>query len=223
MENQRLSKDKSVHVTDEVYNTIISATGALLSVFGCAALLYRAQAHGEWVLTASLLVYSIGLINMFISSALHHGVNGSEKTNHALRQLDYFAIFIMIAGTFTPFCLILTDSFAAKCILVLVWILAVGGIALKALVPHAPKWLTLILYIGMGWLSVFLVKPIYLALAWPSIVALVVGGLFFTVGGLIYGLERPNPFPGKFGFHEIWHCFVVAGAGSHFFVVYSSF
>lgn len=222
IDTPRLSKDKSIHVTDEVYNTVISGFGAFLSVIGCAFLLYRAQAYGETVVTISFLIYSIGLVNMFLSSALHHGVNGSEKVNHALRQFDYFAIFIMIAGTFTPFCLILLDTLLSKWVLGIVWTIAIGGIALKALFPHAPKWLTLSLYLGMGWLSVLVAKPIFFALSWQGVTALVTGGLLFTVGGFIYGLERPNPFPGKFGFHEIWHCFVLAGAGSHFYVMYNA-
>ena len=101
-------------------------------------------------------------------------------------------------------------------VLTLVWTLAVAGIASKALYPELPKWATLAMTIGMGWLAVLLVEPMYASLPVQGLVYLLVGGLFFTIGGLIFGLERPNPIPGRFGFHEIWHCCVVAGAASHF-------
>lgn len=215
-----LSKDGSTHVTDEVYNTIISSLGAMLSLIGVVYLAYRAAGKGDFLYVFSFLVYGLSLINMFVWSALHHGVNGSPETNHFLRQLDYFAIFIMIAGTFTPFCLILLKNSLGRTVLGVVWILAVIGIILKALYPHAPRWFMLSLYIGMGWLAMLIVKPIYQSIHGSGFFALLLGGFFFTVGGLIYGLEKPNPFPGKFGFHEIWHCFVLAGAASHFYVMY---
>lgn len=222
-QQQKLSKDKSVHVTDEVINTLTSSIGAVLSLIGCALLIYREQYDGHLTRTIGFGVYGFALINMFVASALHHGVNGSERVNHFLRQLDYFAIFIMIAGTFTPFCIIFLENPMRISMLILVWALAIIGIALKALRPGVSKRVTLSFYIGMGWLAVVLAKPIFESLTWHGILALAMGGFFFTVGGLIYGLEKPNPIPGKFGFHEIWHLFVLAGAGSHFYIMYFCF
>ncbi len=167
----------------------------------------------------SFSVYAIGLVTMFTTSALHHGVDGTPETNHFLRQLDYYAIFIMIAGTFTPFCALLLNNSFGWTILGLVWAIAVIGIILKMSFPHAPRWLMLVLYIGMGWMGVLIAEPIMQA-PHHAFFALLLGGAFFTVGGLIFGLEKPNPFPGRFGFHEIWHCFVVAGAASHFYIMY---
>ena len=209
-----LSKDGSVHVTDEVYNTRISTFGAVLTLVGTSFLLWRSM--GSPVRLISFSVYGLGVLSVFVTSALHHGVDGSPRTNHILRQLDYFAIFLMIAGTYTPFCLLLVKSTLGTRVLTLVWTLAVAGIASKALYPELPKWATLAMTIGMGWLAVLLVEPMYASLPVQGLVYLLVGGLFFTIGGLIFGLERPNPIPGRFGFHEIWHCCVVAGAASHF-------
>lgn len=215
-----LSKDGSVHVTDEFYNTLISSLGALLAVVGLYFLISHALiVRGPWHVF-SFSVYGLSLVFMFTSSALHHGVDGSEKTNHLLRQLDYFAIFLTIAGTFTPFCLILLRNTLGWGVLGVIWILAALGITLKALFPHIPRWIILLLYIGMGWLGLIMAKPIYHALSWQGLVPLLVGGFFFTAGGAIYGLERPNPFPGRFGFHEIWHVFVLAGVASHFALMY---
>ena len=218
-----LSKDGSIHVTDEVYNTLISSLGVLLSVIGVIFLVCRAHLAGQLWHVVSFSIYGVGLISVFLASALHHGVNGSPRTNHLLRQLDYFAIFLMIAGTFTPFCLIFLRDSLGWPVMVFVWSLAILGITLKALFPHIPKWVTLSFYIGMGWLGLLIVKPVYSAIHWQGGVAFFLGGFFFTVGGLIYGLEKPNPFPGKFGFHEIWHCFVLAGAASHFYIMYRCF
>lgn len=216
---QLLSKDGSIHVTDEVCNTVISALGALLSIIGSVFLVVRAQLDGNFWQMIAFLVYGFGLVCTFVFSALHHGVNGSPQTNHLLRQFDYFAIYIMIAGTFTPFCLVLLRNPLGWTVLGIVWGLAIMGIILKAFVPHVPKWVSLFMYIGMGWLSVVIINPLYQAVHWEGIFVLFLGGFFFTVGGLIYGLEKPNPFPGKFGFHEIWHCLVLCGAASHFYLM----
>ncbi|HSA59601.1 MAG TPA: hemolysin III family protein [bacterium] len=218
-----LSKDGSVHVTDEFYNTLISSVGAILAAIGSFFLVSGAWRGSRPGAVLGFSIYGLTLINMFVSSALHHGVNGSPKTNHHLRQLDYFAIFMLIAGTFTPFCLIVLRNSLGWSVLGIIWSLAVTGIAFKAFVPHAPKWLLTSLFIGMGWLGLMIVKPVSRAIHWQGISALVLGGVFFTVGGLIYALEKPNPVPGRFGFHEIWHCFVFAGAASHFFLFFCFF
>lgn len=218
-----LSKDGSVHVTDEVWSTRLASAGAVLTVLGVAHLLWRSYLMGSAIHLVSFLIYGLGVLSVFVSSALHHGVDGSPKTNHVLRQLDYCAIFVMIAGTFTPFCLLLVKSARGTQILGLVWALALLGVASKAMFPALPKWVTLTLAIGMGWLALPLVEPVYAAIHLEGLVALVGGGVFFTVGGVIFGLEKPNPFPGKFGFHEIWHCCVLAGAASHFALMYACF
>ncbi len=125
----------------------------------------------------------------------------------------------MIAGSFTPICLILFRNTLGWSVLTLVWTLSILGIFLKMFFPHLPKWLSTALYIGMGWMGILLAKPIYEIL--PQIlIPLIAGGLFFTVGAVIFFLEKPNPLPGKFGFHEIWHLFVLAGAVSHYFIMY---
>ncbi|MBI4374561.1 MAG: hemolysin III family protein [Deltaproteobacteria bacterium] len=214
-----LSKDGSVHVTDEVCNSSISSLGAVLSLVGIWFLISLAWKAGQTWKIPAFSIYGFGLFTMFVSSALHHGINGSPETNHLLRQLDYFTIFVMIAGTATPFCLILLKNSLGWFILGLVWTLAIAGIVFKALRPDAPRWLMTSLYIGMGWLGLLMIKPIYEALPWQGLFAFSLGGLFFTAGGVIYVLEKPNPFPGKFGFHEIWHCLVLGGAASHFYAI----
>ena len=218
-----LSKDGSVHVTDEVYNTWLSILGAVLTVFGTAHLLWRSYAAGSRLHALCFLVYGLTVLSVFVTSALHHGVNGSLKTNHVLRQLDYCAVFLMIAGTFTPFCLLLVKGSLGTRILALIWSLTALGIATKLLYPELPRWATVVITVAMGWLGLMIAEPVYQAIHWQGLAGLIVGGVFFTVGGVIFGAERPNPVPGKFGFHEIWHCCVLAGAGSHYFVMHLFF
>ncbi len=209
-----LSIDGSIHVTDEVWNARISSFGALLTVIGVSYLV--SQSLGSPIRIFSFLVYGFGTLSVFVTSALHHGFHGTDRQNFLLRQADYLAIFLMIAGSFTPMCLILVPTPLGHGVLAVVWLLALGGIVSKALYPDLPKWATLAMTIGMGWVAVILVPEVYAALHLAGFLTLAAGGLFFTVGGAIFGLERPNPVPGRFGFHEIWHCFVVAGASCHF-------
>jgi hemolysin III len=217
---QPLSKDGSVHVTDEVFNTWSAGFGALLGAIGTVFLVLKGVRAGQEGAVLGFSIYGVGLVAMFLSSALHHGVNGSPRTNHLLRELDYYAIFVMIAGTFTPFCLVLMRDTLGWTVLGLIWVLAVSGIVLKLLWPKVPSWLLTSLFIGMGWLGVLIAQPVYQAIQWEGMSVLVLGGLAYSVGALVYGFERPNPFPGKFGFHEIWHCFVLGSAACHFLVIY---
>lgn len=159
------------------------------------------------------------MIFVFLSSALHHGINGSEKTEHFLRQLDYCAIFLSIAGTFTPFCILLLKPPLGLWLLGLVWLLALAGIILKAYFPHLPKAIWVSFYLFMGGLGLLVSFPLY-RLAPGALGYLVLGGFFFMMGAGIYFYEKPNPLPGKFGFHEIWHLFVVAGSVAHFSAIY---
>lgn len=217
---RKLSKDGSIHVTDEVYNTAISAVGALLAALGSAILIFQSLvAQKPWHLLG-FSIYSFGLVNLFLLSALHHGINSTERVEYTLRRLDYFVIFVMIAGAITPFCLILLRTPYGFGMLGLMWAVALGGIALQMKFPNLPRWFTTGQYLGMGWLGCLVVIKIWHVLPWPAIFLLVLGGLLYTVGAVIYVLERPNPFPEKFGFHEIWHLFVLTASACHYCIMY---
>jgi len=215
-----LSKDGSIHVTDEFYNTLFASVGAVLSTVGVFILISLSlSAHKIWHIL-SFSIYGAALLNLFVCSSLHHGVNGSEKTEHRLRQLDYFAIFLMIAGTFTPFCMIVLRTPLGLSVLGLVWLLAIVGILLKALNPTISKWVLASFFLGMGWLGAVIAWPLYQHISGGTGLLLMMGGVFYTLGAVIYYRESPNPIPGKFGFHEIWHLFVLAGASCHFLLMY---
>lgn len=217
---RKLSKDGSTHVTDEVYNTVISAVGALLAAVGSALLIFKAlKADKPWHLLA-FSIYSFGLVNLFLLSALHHGINSTERVENILRRLDYFAIFLMIAGSISPFCLILLRNTYGLGILGLMWGVAFGGIALQMKFPDLPRWFTTAQYLGMGWLGMLVVMKVWHLLTGPAIFLLALGGIIYTAGAVIYVIEKPNPLPGKFGFHEIWHLFVLTASACHYGIMY---
>lgn len=215
------SKDGSRHVTDEIFNTCSSGAGALLAAIGAGALIWQAWQAGKPWHVVGFSVYGLFLVHLFVSSALHHGIDGSEQTEHRLRQWDYFSIFLMIAGTMTPFCVILLRSPLGWASLTLIWMVAIVGIYLKARQPDLPKWLTTTLYVSMGWFAVIIFYPVYLALGTGALFWLGLGGIFYTGGSALYLCEWPNLIPQRFGFHEIWHLCVLAGAASHFYVMYT--
>ena len=130
------------------------------------------------------------------------------------------AIFPLIAGTYTPICLVVIRGPLGWTAFAVVWALAAAGITLKAAFRELPKWVTNTFYLTMGLMSIFLVVPMALRLPVGSVVLLLLGGVFYVGGNVIFTREAPNPIPGKFGFHQIWHIAVLAGAFSHFLIMY---
>jgi hemolysin III len=214
------SKDGSVHVTDEIVNTATHMVGAMLSLFGGAYLIVMAAMQGSVWHIVSFSIYAASLFALFLFSSLHHGVQAGEKTEGVLRILDYLAIFPLIAGTYTPFCLVVIRGALGWTVFGVIWVLAAVGISLKAGMSGLPKWVTNTFYLTMGLMSLFLVVPLVSRLPAAAVLLLIAGGVFYVGGNIIFSIEKPNPVPGKFGFHEIWHLFVIAGALSHFLIMW---
>lgn len=214
-----LSKDGSIHVTDEFWNTLISCLGALLAAAGSLILVVKAIQMGQTRHAVCVAVYGMTLVTMFSTSTLHHLIDGSERTNHWLRQLDHFAIYLLIAGTFTPFSVIALSKELGQWITILIWVLALIGIITKWRFPNMPRIVSTAYYVGMGWIGAVVVYQLYQKIGWVGISGLVIGGLLYTIGAVIYALEKPNLVPGKFGFHEMWHLFVLLASAAHFYAV----
>lgn len=214
-----ISKDGSPHVTDEFYNTWIAIVGLVVSIAGCTYLLATSAAEHKFWHVLGFGFYTLGIVTLLLMTALHHGIDGSEREEDILRLLDYCAIFIMIAGAQSAFCLILARNPLGWTIFGLQWSLTILGIFLKTFCPRVPKKVTTGIYLFMGWLGIFLVPALYHAAGIPALALLVAGGLLYTVGSAIFMLERPNPVPGVFGFHEIWHAMVVLASICHFGVM----
>ncbi len=202
----------------EPVNGLTHGFAALAAVAGLALLIYLAR-DGNPLILAALVVYGVTLILMFAASASYHMVNARPGVLLFLRKLDHSAIYLLIAGTYTPVCLHYFDGFWRWGMVAVIWSLAVIGVAVKLFVIRAPRWLTAGVYLFMGWLSVIAAREIITSLPPAALVWLLLGGLFFTAGAVIYILKRPNPWPGVLGFHEVWHIFVILGAFSHFVMI----
>jgi len=214
-----LSKDGSIHVTDEKFNTRSSSFGAFFFFIAIGYLVYASYAADKFWHVVGFTVYGITTVGLFIASGLHHGVDGSEKKEHFYLQLDYLAIFFMIAGTFTPFCVILVRNPLGWKTLAAVWTLSIAGALIKMNFPKFPKWICTALYIVIGWVAILIIEPLYLNLGY-GLLWIVAAGAIFMIGAIIFLIEKPNPIPGKFGFHEIWHLFVLSGTACIYMVMW---
>ncbi len=191
--------------------------GVLLAVAGLIVLL--ATAAGRTDKLVAFGIFGCSLIALYGASALYHLLPLSTQGVARLRRLDHMTIFVLIAGTYTPICLLALHGRWRLGLLGLVWGLALCGVLLKLLWMEAPRWLSVVLYLAMGWVAVLAAPAIFETVPAGGIVWLLAGGVVYSVGALIYGLKRPNPLPGVFGFHELWHLFVLAGSACHFWAI----
>jgi hemolysin III len=191
--------------------------GAAAAAVGLIVLLVLGR-DNPWKELA-LAVYGASLVLMFAASAAYHLIQANPQIRRFLRTLDHSAIYLLIAGTYTPLCLHFFSGFWRWGLLAIVWSMALLGIAVKLFILAAPRWITAGIYLVMGWMALLAVKPMIQTMPPAALVWLLVGGLFFTVGAVVYVTKRPDFFPGVFGFHELWHIFVILGSLSHFIVV----
>jgi hemolysin III len=217
--NVRRSKDGSLHVTDERFNTASHLFAACFAVLGAALLIAQAGAQGDpWKITG-LSVYGASLVTLFGASTLHHGLDLGQRVNERLRTLDYLAVFFLIAGTVTPLVLVIFRNPYGWAVFGAVWGIALLGGGVRAWLPGLPKYVTNTLYIALGWLTVVLVGADGV-LPPGALVLMAAGGLVYSAGFVVFVIERPNPWPGVFGFHELWHLLVVVAAVLHYLVMY---
>jgi hemolysin III len=173
-----------------------------------------------WTALISCTVYSVTVCGLFGTSALYHRRVWSERGYRTMRRLDHSMIFVFIAGTYTPFCLLLLSGRSAAVLLVIVWSGAVAGVALKLVWPHAPRWVSAPLYLALGWVAVA-VLPDILDRGGATVLALLVaGGAAYSVGAVCYALRRPNPWPTVFGHHELFHACTLVAAICHHVAIY---
>jgi hemolysin III len=190
---------------------------AVAAVIGLAGLLYLGRAGG--VKECSLLVYGVALILMFCASAAYHSIRSGRQLSRILHRLDHAAIYVLVAGTYTPICLHFFTGFWCWGLLAILWGMACVGIGVKLLVLNVPRWLTPSIALVMGWLGLIAVGEMVRTMPIGALVWVLLGGIFFTVGAVVYIAKRPNFWPRVFGFHELWHIFVILGCGSHFVAI----
>jgi hemolysin III len=167
----------------------------------------------------AMWIYAVALAAMFGVSALYHRVNWrSSRVRKWMRRLDHSTILLLIAGTYTPFALLAFDGKLADAILIVVWAGAAAGLVLNLVWVDAPTWLTAIVFIALGWVGVVAVPQLFEVGVAPAVLVFVGGGLY-TLGAATYAFRRPNPRPAVFGYHEIFHLFVIGAAITHFVAI----
>lgn len=201
----------------EPVNGLTHLGAALLAIPGVALLLFLSQ--GDPAKQLTLLLYGLGLVLMFSSSAAYHLVQSTPRIMLRLRKFDHSAIYLMIAGTYTPVCYQYLSGTWRWGLLATIWLLAFAGIGVKLFVIKAPRWVTAGIYLVMGWLAVVAIQEILRLMPVPAIAWLLAGGIFFTLGAIIYIAKWPNLLPRVLGFHEIWHIFVILGGLSHYILM----
>ena len=196
--------------------------GMIMAIIAAIPLLYRAAREPSKLYIVSLTIYAASLILLYAASTTYHTFDISEKVNTVLKKIDHMMIFILIAGTYTPVCLIVLGNRSGYRMLSLVWGIAIVGIIINALWINCPKWFSSVIYIAMGWVCVMAIRQIVAALTPAAFAWLLAGGIIYTIGGVIYALKLPvfNKLHPGFGGHEIFHLFVMGGSLCHFIMVY---
>ena len=193
--------------------------GALFAIVALCILAVQAATYGGVWHMVSFSIFGATLFLMFASSALYHLLHAPDHIIVWLKRLDHMAIFLLIAGSYTPFCLIPLHGPVGWGLFSAVWALALAGVFLKLFWLSAPRWLSTVVYVSMGWLIVFAIEPAIDTIPAGALWWLLYGGLAYTVGAIVYATKKPDPWPRWFGFHEIWHLFVMVGAFCHFWAI----
>ncbi len=182
------------------------------------------KASGDSAVTLfSMAVFCLSMVLLYGASATYHSVNLKGKLLAVFRRVDHMMIFVLIAGSYTPVCLVVLGGRTGYTLLALVWGIAIAGMLLKLFWISCPKWLSSVLYIAMGWVCVLVFGPLLDTLSPAAFLWLLAGGIIYTVGGVIYALKLPlfNAKHRFFGSHEIFHLFVMAGSFCHFVFMYA--
>ena len=197
--------------------------GMLMAIFAAVPLLIKAAHEPSRIYVISIAIYAISLILLYAASTTYHTFNKSEKINTILKKIDHMMISVLIAGSYTPICLLVLKGKTGIILLSIVWGIAIVGILIKAFWVYCPKWVSSVLYIGMGWTCVLAFTQLLNSMSPAAFGWLLAGGIIYTVGGVIYALKLPlfNSRHKYFGSHEIFHLFVMGGIACHFIVMYA--
>lgn len=215
MEHKRHIKEPGSAITHFI--------GMLMAIFAAVPLLIKAAHEPSRIYIISLAIYAASLILLYAASTTYHTFDISAKVNTILKKIDHMMISVLIAGSYTPVCLIVLNGKTGIILLSIVWAIAIAGILIKAFWVYCPKWVSSVLYIGMGWTCVLAFTQILNNMSPAAFGWLLAGGIIYTVGGVIYALKLPlfNNKHKNFGSHEIFHLFVMGGSACHFIVMYA--
>lgn len=196
--------------------------GMMLAIFAAVPLLVKTGIHAGGKEFQAMVIFICSMILLYAASTTYHSVNLSGKALRIFQKIDHMMIFVLIAGSYTPVCLIVLGGQIGYTLLAIVWSIALGGMIIKAFWITCPKWFSSILYIAMGWVCVLVFGQLYETLPMPAFMWLLAGGIIYTIGGVIYALKLPlfNSKHKSFGSHEIFHLFVMGGSICHFIFMY---
>lgn len=221
--NFKNSITKAVTKLKDPGSAITHFIGMLMAMLAATPLILKSRSNPDNVYVISLSIFIISMILLYAASTLHHSLRLSQKGDTLFKKIDHMMIFVLIAGTYTPICLIVLNKNTGIPLLILVWGIALAGIIIKACWITCPKWFSSLLYIAMGWVCVLAFSQIFKTLKGEAFVWLLAGGIIYTIGGVIYALKLPifNNKHKYFGSHEIFHLFVMAGSFCHFVLMYN--
>lgn len=194
------------------WSALTHGAGALLSVFGTLLLFVLYGREGNAVKTFSLLVYGISMIGLYTSSTLYHALRTGVPGRILLRKLDHCAIFLLIAGSYTPVCLLAVRNNLGMSLLFAVWLLTIAGILLTLRYLSMPRYGVSLIYLVLGWLAVLLLRPLTQVIPLSGVLTLLLSGVLYTAGGVMYALKWPLRDAPRFGFHEVFHVFILLGS-----------
>lgn len=201
------------------WSAITHGVGAGLALIGAIYLLIGSAMAGKWLSFAMFAVYGASMVCLYTASTLYHCLRTAVPARLALRKYDHCSIYLLIAGSYTPICMLALEGRVGIPMLSAIWILAALGIWLTIAKGNIPRLITSIIYLGMGWLAVFAIVPLQSCLSAAGFFWLVAGGILYSVGGVLYALKWPGRDNPRFGCHEIFHVFIVLGSAAHFLVM----
>jgi len=204
----------------EPANAYTHLAGALLSVLALVLLIHKSVLHGQPTHIVAFSIFGSSMILLYLASTLYHLLPVSEKGLRILRRIDHIMIYVLIAGTYTPITLIVLEGFLGWALFTAVWAVAVMGVIFKLVWFNAPKWVSLVLYLAMGWMALIAFPALWQVFSFSAVAWILMGGLAYTLGAIIYGIKWPNPSPKHFNFHAIWHIMVMVGSFCFFWLMY---
>lgn len=210
----------------EPINGFTHLFGALLSLVGLIAMIIKVTTMANFSSNISLaitavLIFGISLILLYSASATYHLTVASDKIIAFLRRLDHSMIFILIGGSYMPFCLLALHGVTRIIFTSIIAALTISGVLFKMIWFKCPRWLSTVLYIGMGWMAVFVIYPLYSSISLVGVLWLLAGGILYTLGGIIYATKPKFLSFNHIGFHEIFHIFILLGSLSHFICIFT--
>ncbi len=202
------------------WSAITHGVGILLAAVGAFFLLYKTIPEHDGIRIAGFCIFSATAVILYTASTLYHSINTTVKGRILLRKIDHMAVNVLIAGTYTPLCLTILSGTAGNIILALIWTLAIASCLMSFFWINSPRKVTAGVYIALGWISVITIPMIYQAAGMTPLFWMLIGGLFYTIGGVLYAVKWPGRNNPRFGCHEIFHVFIVLGTIGHYFMIY---